>query len=164
MLLVALGLGYGFGLFEDVPRWLISLDIQASVFALLIAVFGALLILWLADKFTFLRELFRELSEALPERDFKWNLSAGLVSGFVEEFAFRGVLLMLLGPHWSSVLFGALHIGWKRSMWSWPIYAALIGWVLAYLTEMTGSLWPAVVFHAAYNTILLQAMGMKTTR
>ena len=103
MLLVALGLGYGFGLFEDVPRWLISLDIQASVFALLIAVFGALLILWLADKFTFLRELFRELSEALPERDFKWNLSAGLVSGFVEEFAFRGVLLMLLGPHWSSV-------------------------------------------------------------
>ena len=48
--------------------------------------------LWLSGKVAALYELFyRELSQALPTRDWKWNISTGLASGFVEEFAFRGV-------------------------------------------------------------------------
>ena len=62
-----------------------------------------------------------ELSQALPPRDWRWNATAGILSGFAEEFAFRGVALDLIGPVWSSMLFGLLHIGWKRSMWFWPL-------------------------------------------
>ena len=159
MLLISLGLGFGFDLFATTPSWLSSFDTQASLLAFLVALSGAILMLWLSDKVSFLRDLYDELSGALPERDFKWNVSAGIASGFAEEFAFRGVVLALVGPYWSSLLFGLLHIGWKRSMWVWPIYAALIGWALAYFTQLTGSIWTAVVFHAVYNTVLLQAMG-----
>ena len=158
MFIVSLGLGYAFELFDALPSWITGWSNEASLWALIVASFSAALMLWLSGKVAALYELYRELSQALPTRDWKWNLTAGLASGFVEEFAFRGVALALVGPFWSSIVFGLLHLGWKRSMWLWPIYAALIGWALAYVTEQTGSIWAAVIFHAVYNAILLQTM------
>ena len=155
---LSLGLGYGLGLFDTLPSWITGWSTWASLGALMVALFSAALMLWLSGKVAALYELCHELSHALPARDWKWNLSAGLASGFVEEFAFRGVGLALIGPFWSSIIFGMLHLGWKRSMWLWPFYAALIGWALACLTEFTGNIWPAVIFHAVYNAILLQTM------
>lgn len=159
MLLVAAALGYGFDLFAKPVLWLQIPSVLECTGAAFAALLAAIAMLILSRNVRFLKNLYTELQSALPDRDWRWNTTAGLASGFAEEFAFRGVGLALLGPHWSSLLFGAMHLGWNRSMWFWPIYAALIGWALAYLTLSTGTIWAAVVFHAVYNAVLLQAMG-----
>ena len=86
--------------------------------------------LLLSKRAAFMENLYVELSQALPPRDWRWNATAGVLSGFAEEFAFRGVALDLIGPVWSSMLFGLLH--WLEAFD--VVLATLrggIGWVLA---------------------------------
>lgn len=80
---------------------------------------------------------------------------AGLVAPFVEELAFRGLLYRWLrdrfglwvGAGASALAFSVLH-GIPALI---PALAAL-GVVLAVVYERSGSLWPAIIVHAAYNT------------
>ncbi len=159
MALVAIVIGILGNCFTEFPDWLA----KPSMTHCLLATAAALLAAWMMQKLSiaveFLRVLFEELSQALPQRNWTWNALAGILSGVVEEFAFRGVALVLLGPIWSSVGFGLLHIGWKKTMWFWPLYAGLIGYVFAQVTLFTGTLWPAAIAHAVYNFVLLQAMN-----
>ena len=159
MALIAYLVGYVFGVFEAWPSWLRVPEARDCGLGVIVALLAAYLMLLLSKQIAFMENLYVELSQALPPRDWRWNATAGILSGFAEEFAFRGVALDLIGPVWSSMLFGLLHIGWKRSMWFWPLYAGGIGWVLAEVTLMTGTLWPASIFHAVYNAVLLQKMG-----
>ena len=159
MALLACCVGYAFGVFDNSPSWLGTPGARDCGLGVVFALFAAFLMLLLSKRAAFMENLYVELSQALPPRDWRWNATAGVLSGFAEEFAFRGVALDLIGPVWSSMLFGLLHIGWKRSMWFWPLYAGGIGWVLAEVTLMTGTLWPASIFHAVYNGVLLQKMG-----
>ena len=159
MALIACLVGYVFGVFESWPSWLRVPEVRDCGLGVVVALLAAYLMLLLSKRVAFLENLYVELSHALPPRDWRWYATAGILSGFAEEFAFRGVALDLLGPLWSSILFGLLHIGWKRSMWFWPLYAGGIGWVLAEVTLATGTLWPASIFHAVYNAVLLQKMG-----
>lgn len=76
--------------------------------------------------------------------------------GIGEELMFRGLVLRsFVGgmPAWaavllSSALFGLLH--WNMLQ---GVGAGLIGVYLGLVTLVTGSLWPAVIAHAANNTI-----------
>jgi len=80
----------------------------------------------------------------------------------VEELAFRGLLYLGLrqriGPLaagvLSATLFAGLHFytvpGMLVTLWS--------GLVWAWTLERTGSLWPGVVAHAAYNTVWLAGL------
>lgn len=81
---------------------------------------------------------------------------AAVVAPYVEELLFRGVILCgLLSNHsrkcaiiWSSILFGLSHLNpWQFSP------ALLYGFVFAWWTISTGSLWPAVVGHALNNLL-----------
>lgn len=96
--------------------------------------------------------------------------------GLAEEFVFRGVLLMLLndtfGRPWHlfgarfgwgavivSVLFGFVHgvdatsLSAVQIHWMAMIIPFLIGLVLAWLRERSGSVWPCVVFHNFVNVL-----------
>ena len=99
----------------------------------------------------------------------------GSMPGLGEEFVYRGVLLMLLnqafGRPWKlagiqfgwgfvivTAMFGLLHgidgtPGKVHIYWSAMIFPVVIGTVLAWLRERTGSVWPGVVFHNFVNLL-----------
>ena len=90
---------------------------------------------------------------------------AVLLVGFTEEMWFRGLLLTALMPRgaWfavvtSSVLFGALHLlGFGaygiRSVVTQAVQAFAIGLMFAAGRVRTGSLWPVMVLHAAFDFV-----------
>ncbi|MEO5376091.1 MAG: CPBP family intramembrane metalloprotease [Alphaproteobacteria bacterium] len=75
-----------------------------------------------------------------------------------EEILFRGYLHtwarrrfgLAVGIVGSSALFGMAHVSPGHA-----IATAVVGVALAAIYEASGSLWPAVVMHAAYNGIAL---------
>jgi uncharacterized protein len=96
--------------------------------------------------------------------------------GLAEEFVYRGVLLLLLdesfGRSWRflgaqfgwalvivSVLFGLMHgldihgFGIRHVYWREMLYAFVMGVILAWLRERTGSVWPCVVLHNFANVM-----------
>lgn len=107
----------------------------------------------------------------LPEYLFE-----AILPGLAEEFVYRGVLLSLLdeafGRPWSFAgapfgwggiivvaLFGTLHgvaIGAANSIhvyWTAMLLPGLIGLVLTWLRERSGSVWPGVLFHNFVNLV-----------
>lgn len=91
--------------------------------------------------------------------DFIWALTATVLAAFLEEFAFRGVLLNLLRPFGdgfaitaSALLFALCHPSGAQT-----IPAFVTGLVMGYVVVSTGSIWVAVLAHFLYNTI---AVGM----
>jgi len=118
---------------------------------------------WAATRWTPLEEmpLVREL---LPRDGLETGafVAVSLIAGLCEELAFRGyavpVLTDALGGPWpavafTSVLFGALHayqgpLGIART--------ALLGGAFGASFVLSGSLWPAIVVHAAIDV----AMGL----
>lgn len=91
-------------------------------------------------------------------------LVMALLSGFVEEILFRGLILRALLPTgiWraallSAALFGSMHILNVLTM-SNPVYALLqvgyaaaIGFAYAVLVIRTGTLWPLILAHCLTN-------------
>lgn len=97
--------------------------------------------------------------------------------GLGEEFVYRGIFLVLLneayGRPWKfagaqlgwgfiivSVMFGLLHgidaksLSEVHIVWGPNMFLPMaIGFVLAWLRERTGSVWPGVLFHNFVNTI-----------
>jgi len=92
----------------------------------------------------------------------------GVPSAFAEEALFRGLVLTELTDRWgfwpanavSGAIFVSMH--WPHRIWrdgfgpgvfadAAPLLA--IALALGFVTWRTGSIWPAVVFHAANNTL-----------
>jgi len=108
-----------------------------------------------------------ELAAALSARGLM-NFAAALPSAFSEEALFRGLVLTELSERWgfwpanavSGVLFVSMH--WAHRIWrdglgfgflaDAPVLFA-IALALGFVTWRTRSIWPAVVFHAANNTV-----------
>lgn len=92
---------------------------------------------------------------------------AVIMAPFLEEALFRGILLPALRRRMSfvpaavlvTVLFTALH-GLQTSGYLPAMAAiALVGYLLAWLREASGSLWPPVIFHMGFNfTALLPVL------
>lgn len=87
-------------------------------------------------------------------------LFVALVAPFVEEFAFRGVVLGVLGERWgmwpgiiaSAAIFAAYHLS------LWMFFPMLVlGVALGWLAVSRRSLWPAIGLHAAYNAVAVAA-------
>ncbi|HZK05224.1 MAG TPA: CPBP family intramembrane glutamic endopeptidase [Actinomycetaceae bacterium] len=93
--------------------------------------------------------------------------------GFSEEIWYRGLVQAVLRPLgtrraavWGSVLFGVMHLANALSGTRPPLYlvlqvvfAALTGFVLAELVILTGSLWPGIVWHLAYDLVGFSSGG-----
>lgn len=79
-----------------------------------------------------------------------------VTAGICEELLFRGYVIWYVGV-WtgpipavviSSIAFGAAHLYLNRDH---AIRAGMLGLVLATLVLATGSLWPAMIIHAALD-------------
>ena len=85
-------------------------------------------------------------------------LAVGVIAPFAEELLFRGVIFAGLAqrlPLWwaaivSGLIFGAAHL----DPWS-IVPLAVVGTGLALLYRRTGSLWPNIIAHGAFNTFAL---------
>lgn len=96
----------------------------------------------------------------IPEHIPVWQLVffTSILPGVVEEITFRGVLLRGLrdrfGPGTtvivSGLIFAAFHVALFRL-----VPTAFLGMVLAFVTIMTGSIYPAMLWHALNNGISL---------
>lgn len=94
------------------------------------------------------------MPHTLPERKLFWAVSA--TAGICEEIFFRGFLtwyfLGWVGPVsaviLASVLFGIGHV--YLGIAQVP-KTAIIGLILALVVSLTGSLWPAILLHAAVD-------------
>lgn len=83
-------------------------------------------------------------------------LSIGIFGPFVEEVAFRGVLLqsyqrtgkILASIILSSILFGMMHMNFNQFA-----YATVMGIMLALLVEATGSVLSSFLAHALFNSV-----------
>jgi membrane protease YdiL (CAAX protease family) len=88
-----------------------------------------------------------------------------LIVGFSEEMMFRGILLaafvtvMRIWPAilWSCVLFGAVHVlnvfitGELSAAVLQAVTAAASGLVFVAIRLRTGSIWPAIIYHALWD-------------
>lgn len=92
--------------------------------------------------------------ETGSERRGFWLLS--LTAGICEEILFRGFLMWLIAA-WtnllvavilSSLLFGCVHIYLGAA---YVPKAAIVGLIFAFVVVASGSLWPAIVIHAAMD-------------
>jgi membrane protease YdiL (CAAX protease family) len=88
-----------------------------------------------------------------------------LIVGFSEEMMFRGILLMALvrvmrvwpAILWSCILFGAVHVlnvfitGEFSAAVIQAVTAAASGLVFVAIRLRTGSIWPAIIYHALWD-------------
>jgi hypothetical protein len=72
------------------------------------------------------------------------------VTASAEEVFFRGALLPLVGLVAQALLFGLFHPVPRRG-WAYPAFAALAGLAFGALTQVSGSLLPAMVAHFGIN-------------
>ncbi|MBR4671111.1 MAG: CPBP family intramembrane metalloprotease [Butyrivibrio sp.] len=83
-------------------------------------------------------------------------LSMGVISPFIEEVIFRGVLFqtykktgrIVASIVLSSVLFGMMHMNFNQFT-----YAAAMGVMFCILVEATGSVWSSFLAHGLFNSI-----------
>ena len=83
-------------------------------------------------------------------------ISTAVVPAVFEEFFFRGVFYggfkktagIRSAIIWSSILFGIFHMNIQQAL-----YAIFFGFVLAFLREITGSMWPGMIFHFVNNAL-----------
>lgn len=90
----------------------------------------------------------------------------GLITGVIEETYFRGVIhrwlrqhtSFLVGITLSAAFFAVVHSYYAAPGgtlgWIWTAEIMLFGVITAYLYEKSGSLWPSILYHTAYNTLL----------
>jgi hypothetical protein len=81
------------------------------------------------------------------------------VSGFVEEFFFRGALQPVIGIILTSLLFGIVHFVPRRVFIPWSFYATFAGFLLGSLYEITKGLMPSVIAHVLVNLILIFSLN-----
>ena len=92
----------------------------------------------------------------------------GVMPGIAEELLFRGYIQTRLvarwGPGWgilwTSLMFGLMHMDLVHGS-----FAVVVGILLGYLTYRAGTLWPAMVGHAANNilSVVLTAGHVEVT-
>jgi sodium transport system permease protein len=108
---------------------------------------------------------FLQKIQAIVDKGSHWELLfyLALVPAVCEELAFRGLVLggflgarrILQGVFLSAFLFAVAH-----TLLVQQVSAFLLGIVLGGIVVTSGSLWPAIVFHAVYNGgMLLAARG-----
>lgn len=94
------------------------------------------------------------------EAEFGWILGAqrggeilgiALLSGFAEEYLFRGALQEKFGLWAAATVFAVIHWPVNRNFLPWPFVAGAAGLAFGFLREGTDSLWAPAVAHAAVN-------------
>ena len=105
-----------------------------------------------------LRDATRSIEAITPtnDREWRWFVALSLSAGFCEELLYRGFLFLWL-QQWfgilpaavlSSLIFG---LGHAYQGWLGVVKTSCFGAVLMFLVWLSGSLWPAILLHAAID-------------
>ena len=97
------------------------------------------------------RALRAELRSVLGTLGSREILLLALLSAFGEEFLFRGAIHPRLGLWGTALLFGAFHFPYRRQLLPWSLFALVLGVGLGAMTDLFGSLWPAILLHFVVN-------------
>ncbi len=107
-----------------------------------------------------------EITRMLQTAPVAWVLLVmALIPAVCEELAFRGLILSGLrhmGHKWAAIIITAIFFGWMHQVLQQQLVAVLIGIVIGYVAVQTGSLLPAIVFHALHNSLALLAARWET--
>lgn len=100
-----------------------------------------------------------ESSAAIITTEFSFTaiLAQAVIAPFAEELCFRGLLYTRLRsgmPKLLACIFSSLVFGLVHGTAIWFFYAFLLGLVMAWLFQRTGSLWASILFHMAFNGII----------
>ena len=119
---------------------------------------GLLLLLWAFAERTvpLARELNQELSELIGPVTRQEAFALAALSGFAEEFFFRGAVQGQVGIVWATLLFALLHSGPGKAFKLWTVFALLAGALFGALYLWRGALLAPIVAHFLVNGVNLQ--------
>src|SRR3546814_8871437 len=101
--------------------------------------------------------------QALAPEGFTWTslaamlLLVGVLVPFIEEIIFRGLLFGWLRKHLRFLLAApvvALLFAVAHQVWMLVPVLFFMGLVLAAATERSGSLWPPIILHGTFNSVM----------
>lgn len=134
------------------------LALATPLFGLLSSIMLSALFTEPSENMKLVEKIFRSLSDSFFPG---LVLLVGIVPGIVEEFMFRGYLQSRLLKRWhpaaaiglSAILFSVAHLDWMHVLGVLPlgVWLGVIAW-------RSGSIWPAILGHAANNTIAVVAV------
>ena len=105
----------------------------------------------LQSRQAWLTELHREFRSIFGRPAMPELVLLAAASALGEEILFRGAMLDAWGLWPSSIVFAALHVPPKRSLWPWTASSLVLGLCLGGLTILTGNLGAAVAAHFVIN-------------
>ncbi len=106
---------------------------------------------WTSKTFLWARRLESEFARIIGRRSTRDIIVMAACSGLAEELFFRGAMQPTLGLTLSSLIFGLLHMGPSRQFWPWTVFALVIGFVLGWFFEESGTLAASITAHSAIN-------------
>lgn len=116
---------------------------------------GILLVLsyFFEDWFESFRELKTIIMQVLGKVSIPMAIYLSFVTSVGEELLFRGAIQPFAGILLTSIFFGMLHMGPKGIVSAWSVWALVAGYILGWMFEETGSLWPPIIAHFGVNTV-----------
>jgi membrane protease YdiL (CAAX protease family) len=135
--------------------------VLAALIFVVVAIVAATL---LTSLFAWGAEIERVFQQILTPLSYFQILVLSLVSGFLEEWFFRGILLSYFGLIISSVVFGLAHFLPARKIWRWSLWAFAAGLVLGWMQMKFQNLWLTAMTHSAVNFFLLMKINLKAHR
>lgn len=107
------------------------------------------------------RKLDTMFSRVLTPLSYFQIIVISLLSGLVEEWLFRGVLLSHFGLVLSSFLFGLCHLIPQPKLWVWSFWSFAMGILLGLVMQLSGSLWLCASIHAGVNALLILYLNLR---
>lgn len=150
--------GVCLSLFVDTARW--PLDLGLGLGIALVVIVG-----WqgVCRVSTAAAALERKLASLVGDITTDEALAIALLSGFSEEFFFRGAVQGSLGWLLATILFALMHTGPGRALRMWSLYAFVVGLAFAGLMEWRQNLLAPVVAHVAINGFGLWRLSRSTS-
>lgn len=109
-------------------------------------------------------EVERVLQQVLSPLSYFQILLLAVVSGFIEEWFFRGVLLSHFGLVISSLSFALMHFLPGGKLWTWSLICFFAGLGLGILFQSSQSLILVAIVHSAINTFVLLKINQSAHR
>lgn len=107
--------------------------------------------------FKSLKKSYQEISAIAVNITIPGALVIAVISGFVEEIFFRGILQQQFGIIIASIVFGIFHIS-NIKMLSYSIYTVFVGFYMGLLFLVSGNLLVPILVHIINNFIALPYM------
>ena len=110
---------------------------------------------WLEPRQPWISELGGEFRSIFGRPRLRELFLLAAASSLGEELLFRGAMLDAWGLWLSSLVFAALHLPPKRTLWPWTLSSFILGVALGLLTLLTHNLGAAVAAHFVINLLNL---------